>query len=42
LDFEDKYKEVEAVCRPIITKLYENASGTEGADSPGPKVEEVD
>jgi len=50
LDFEDKYKEIEAVCRPIITKLYENTSGTEGADATdsfpsgptGPKVEEVD
>jgi L1 cell adhesion molecule like protein len=42
LDFEDKYKEVEAVCRPIITKLYENTSGTEGADATGPKVDEVD
>jgi L1 cell adhesion molecule like protein len=47
LDFEDKYKEVEAVCRPIITKLYENTSGTEGAEPSstepmGPKVEEVD
>jgi molecular chaperone DnaK (HSP70) len=41
LDFEDKYKEVEAVCRPIITKLYDN-TGTEGTDTTEPKVEEVD
>ena len=39
LDFEDKYKEVEAVCRPIITKMYEGAGGEGGA---GPKIEEVD
>ncbi len=51
--YEDKLKEVEGVCAPIITKLYQQAggghaepgaaSGADGNGGPsGPKVEEVD
>ena len=51
-EFEDKKKEVEGVCGPIIQKLY-GASGGEGGGMPdmnastgssgnGPTVEEVD
>merc|ERR1711899_45758 len=29
-EFEDKQKEVEAVCNPIITKLYQSAGGAPG------------
>jgi len=51
-EFEHKLKEVEKVCSPIITKLYQGAgcgpagcnmpdSGTSGSGA-GPKIEEVD
>jgi L1 cell adhesion molecule like protein len=49
-DYEDKYKEVEGVCRPLIMKMYPDDSApspskgdaeTE-AEAKGPKVEEVD
>jgi hypothetical protein len=52
LEYEDKYKEVEGVCRPIMMKMYpDNKDSEEGSaegnmpgmhGSPGPKVEEVD
>ena len=29
-EFQEKQKEVEAVCNPIITKLYESAGGAPG------------
>merc|ERR550534_630797 len=31
-EFEDKQKELEGVCNPIITKLYQGAGGAPGAD----------
>jgi len=54
LEYEDKYKEVEGVCRPIMMKMYPdsasssegspegNMPGMHGSTEPGPKVEEVD
>merc|ERR1711860_265887 len=33
-EFKDKQKEVESVCNPIITKLYQQAGGNPGA-APG-------
>ena len=52
-EFKDKQKEVEAVCNPIITKLYQGgappAGGMPGAapsaptgSGAGPTIEEVD
>mmetsp|Transcript_6964 Transcript_6964/g.25400 ORF Transcript_6964/g.25400 Transcript_6964/m.25400 type:complete len:647 (-) Transcript_6964:153-2093(-) len=51
-EFEDKLKELEGVCNPIISKMYQNAGGAPpgadmgaGADagaSSGPTIEEVD
>ena len=52
-DYEDKYKEVEGVCRPLIMKMYpdDSAPSDSGpskgdaeteAEAKGPKVEEVD
>jgi len=50
LEYEDKYKEVEGVCRPIMMKMYPasaegsaegNMPGMHGSEA-GPKVEEVD
>jgi len=45
-EFEHQQKELEAVCNPIISKLYQQPStGTSGASAPGgdtPTVEEVD
>ncbi|KAL1132439.1 hypothetical protein AAG570_010394 [Ranatra chinensis] len=37
-EFEHKQKELEAVCNPIITKLYQSG----GATGAGPTIEEVD
>jgi len=34
-EFKDKQKEVESVCNPIITKLYQQAGGNPGAAAPG-------
>jgi len=34
-EYEDKQKEVEAVCNPIITKLYQGAGGGAGGVPPG-------
>ena len=52
-EFDHKKEEVEAVCKPIITKLYQGTGGMAGgmagdmgtgagASSGGPTVEEVD
>ncbi|KAK2704777.1 heat shock 70 kDa protein cognate 4-like [Artemia franciscana] len=49
-EYEDKQKEVEKVCSPIITKLYGQAGGMPGAggaqpgasSGSGPTIEEVD
>nr|AAB65162.1 heat shock cognate protein [Solanum commersonii] len=53
-EFEDKMKELESLCNPIIAKMYQGAGGEAGApmdddDAPpagstgaGPKIEEVD
>ncbi|MBA0678663.1 hypothetical protein Goari_019989 [Gossypium aridum] len=53
-EFEDKMKELEDICNPIITKMYQGASGDMGGgsideDAPatgrsgaGPKIEKVD
>lgn len=52
-EFDDKMKELEGICNPIIARMYQGGAGGEGAppsyggsDSPpsgaGPKIEEVD
>ncbi|KAL6645878.1 hypothetical protein ACP70R_017486 [Stipagrostis hirtigluma subsp. patula] len=53
-EFEDKMKELEGICNPIIAKMYQGAAGPGmaggmGQDAPaaggsgaGPKIEEVD
>ena len=53
-EFVDKQKELESICRPIITKLYQGGAGgpypggvptggpNGGSNSGGPTVEEVD
>ncbi|XP_076591160.1 heat shock protein family A (Hsp70) member 8b [Chaetodon auriga] len=52
-EFDAKHKELEGVCAPIITKLYQNAGGMpggfpgaggapEGGAPSGPTIEEVD
>lgn len=49
-EFLDKQKELESVCNPIVTKLYQNAGGAGGGfpSGPatgaggGPTIEEVD
>merc|ERR1719431_1298192 len=53
-EFQDKQKEVEAVCNPIITKMYQSAGGMPsgmpggmpgagtGGSGAGPTIEEVD
>merc|ERR1739842_144349 len=42
-EFEHKQKELEGICNPIITKLYQSAGGAPGAGSgSGPTIEEVD
>jgi L1 cell adhesion molecule like protein len=48
-DYENKYKEVESTCRPIMMKLYESATtgSAQTEDGPSfvpsePKIEEVD
>ena len=33
-EFSEKQKEVEAICNPIITKLYESAGGAPGGGMP--------
>merc|ERR1712088_728739 len=34
-EYADKQKDVEGVCNPIITKLYQQAGGPPGGDMPG-------
>ncbi len=34
-EFQDKQKEVEAVCSPIVTKLYQQSGGGSGQGGPG-------
>merc|ERR1712050_631069 len=34
-EFQDKQKEVEAVCNPIISKLYQQQGGAPGGGMPG-------
>ena len=46
-EFEDTQKELEGVCNPIITKMYQQSgenTGTQttGATTQEPKIEEVD
>ncbi|KFK37144.1 hypothetical protein AALP_AA4G218800 [Arabis alpina] len=45
-EFQDKMKELENICNPIIAKMYGEASGSDEAPpssgGTGPKVEEVD
>ncbi|GAU49024.1 hypothetical protein TSUD_87270 [Trifolium subterraneum] len=53
-EFEDKMKELEGICNPIIARMYQGAGGDAGGamdeDGPttgsgngaGPKIEEVD
>ncbi|CAG2175900.1 unnamed protein product, partial [Oppiella nova] len=47
-EFEYKQKELEAICKPIISKIYESAGGpagrqgSTGGDGKGPTIEEVD
>jgi L1 cell adhesion molecule like protein len=51
-EFEDKMKELEGICNPIIAKMYQGAGGEmpmddegpapSGGSGAGPKIEEVD
>ncbi|MCD7449787.1 Heat shock cognate 70 kDa [Datura stramonium] len=49
-EFEDKMKELEGICNPIIANMYQGAGGapmaddapSAGATGTGPKIEEVD
>lgn len=53
-EFEDRMKELESICNPIIAKMYQGAGGgmgggmdedipsTGGSSGAGPKIEEVD
>ena len=52
-EFEHRYKDLEGICRPIMTKLYQQNGSTApnpggagarsgGASGEGPKIEEVD
>nr|AOD27715.1 heat shock protein 70-2 [Aleuroglyphus ovatus] len=50
-EFEHRYKELESLCRPIMTKLYQSGAGGPGgagagarggSSGDGPKIEEVD
>ncbi|KAI7732586.1 hypothetical protein M8C21_024192 [Ambrosia artemisiifolia] len=50
-EFEDKMKELENVCNPIIAKMYQGGAGDAagmdddvpvGGGGAGPKIEEVD
>lgn len=34
-EFEHQQKELEKVCNPIMTKLYQSAGGAPGAGMPG-------
>ncbi|NWY56479.1 HSP70 protein, partial [Chionis minor] len=41
-EYEDKQKELEKLCNPIVTKLYQGAGGAGAGGSGGPTIEEVD
>lgn len=47
-EFADKQKELETICNPVMTKLYQGGAGgvpggpTAGATPGGPTIEEVD
>uniref|UniRef100_A0A8C9A825 Heat shock protein 70 n=1 Tax=Prolemur simus TaxID=1328070 RepID=A0A8C9A825_PROSS len=41
-EFEHKRKELEQVCNPIISGLYQGAGGPGGGSGSGPTIEEVD
>ena len=43
-DYENKQKELESICNPIMKKFYEknNTSNNENTENSGPTVEEVD
>ena len=41
-DFEDKLKELQATCDPIISKVYQNSGGQGGAGGAEPEEEEYD
>lgn len=41
-EFEHKLKELEQVCNPIITRLYQGGGASSGQGGAGPKIEEVD
>ncbi|NXX78999.1 HSP70 protein, partial [Urocolius indicus] len=41
-EYEHKQKELEKLCNPIVTKLYQGAGGTGAGGSGGPTIEEVD
>ncbi|KAI7751230.1 hypothetical protein M8C21_021299 [Ambrosia artemisiifolia] len=52
-EFEDKMKELEGICNPIIAKMYQGSGGVPDMDAggptptadgngAGPKIEEVD
>jgi len=43
-EFEHRRKELEKVCSPIVSKMYEGhgGAGTAGSKDGGPKIEEVD
>ncbi|KAK2640299.1 hypothetical protein Ddye_028094 [Dipteronia dyeriana] len=38
-DFDDKLKEVEAVCNPVIKQVYENSSAADSQDGEEPNDE---
>ncbi len=40
-EYEHKLKELEKLCAPIMTKMYQGGAGEESGKT-GPKVEEVD
>ena len=39
-EFDHRFKELEGICRPIMSKLYQGGGKSGGGD--GPKIEEVD
>ncbi|KFU98309.1 Heat shock 70 kDa protein [Tauraco erythrolophus] len=41
-EYEHKQKELEKLCNPIVTKLYQGAGGAGSGGSGGPTIEEVD
>ncbi|NXQ93092.1 HSP70 protein, partial [Sagittarius serpentarius] len=41
-EYEHKQKELEKLCNPIVTKLYQGAGGAGAGGSGGPTIEEVD